>query len=85
MQGDVLSSPKVYRALRLLSQKPAHELVSHPLDAIAPLIEVGFATASEPYFSTSSTGKRTYLSRVVRITDAGKEALSKHKDRRDAG
>jgi hypothetical protein len=66
---------RVQRSLRLLADKPAHQLVDKPLDTITPLIERGHARVSRR-FNEFANGKLWRCEEIV-ITDAGREALTK--------
>lgn len=66
---------KVQRSLRLLADKPAHQLVDKPLETLIPLIERGHARVDRQY-SEVANGKLWHC-QIIMITDAGREALTK--------
>lgn len=62
------------RALRLLAQSPATQLVDKPLDTLKPLIADGFAAVTHRWDERHS-GK-LWRCEKVSITDSGREFLA---------
>jgi len=63
-------SPDNLRALRIISERNAHELVSRPLSSLGPLLSLGFLVVVREY-ETPSHGK----AREIGITQKGRERL----------
>lgn len=64
------------RALRIISNRLAHQLVGQPLETLALLIDNGLAHVSRRYYDTRVSGKTWHCEEVV-ITDAGRAILTK--------
>jgi hypothetical protein len=71
--SDRIARKKLLRALRLLAQNPATQLVDRPLDTLRPLIVDGYASVTRQWQETAS-GKLWHCEEVA-ITDAGRQLL----------
>ena len=67
-------TPEDRRVLGLLLKEPAHELVELPLRSLRRPLEMGWAAVSRTY--DTWRGNRRVEAREIRITDAGRIALS---------
>jgi hypothetical protein len=68
---------RVMRSLRLLADKPAHQLRGRPLETIVLLIRKGHAVVSRRY--TEHANGRDWECEEVVITDEGRAALTNNK------
>ena len=68
---------KEKRALKIISQKTAHEVDTHPIKIVSELFKFGLVKYS-PFETVFARGRKWYQ-REISITDAGLNFLNKAK------